>query len=195
MISLFDMTPTDEIVISPEALLIKEFEVIWERDKIEGHKQAKKELTFVWGMADPTERNIWRDFKDTLQRGKIIREDLFGKDSKWKPDADVIKAVDKYKSRIPRSALDAMLESVEGAITKLSDYLDTVDFSQTDAQGKLIHDPKKVRDIISTMGKTVADYNELKKQVEAGKVGTDEQIRGGGTRGYMETTETFKDLQ
>lgn len=173
--------------------MIKEFAEIWDRDKTKTKTKARKEILFVWGMCANTDKNIWIDFKDELQRAKIIKQDIYGTDSDWKPDELIIRAIDKYKSRIPKSALDKMLESVEGAIGKLSNYLDTVDFGDTDAQGKLIHDPKKVRDIISTMGKTVADYNELKRQIAAGKADADEAIRGGGAKGYFEESDEYDD--
>lgn len=194
MNSLFEMLPSGEILIAPEAVMVKELNEIWERDKTKAKNKAKKELTFVWGMASTSDKNIWADFKDELQREKIIKGDIYGDGSDWKPDEVVLKAIDKYKSRIPKSALDKMLESVEGAIGKLSAYLDSVDFTDTDNQGKLIHDPKKVRDIISTMGKTVTDYNELKRQIAAGKAEMDVAIRGGGSMGMYEDASSMADL-
>jgi len=193
MNSLFEYLPSGEINISPEVLMFKEFSDIWDRDKTKGKKKAKKEVTFVWGICANTDKNIWRDFKDELERAKMIKLDIFGKGSDWKPDPVVLSAIDKYKRRLPFSPLDKMLDSVEKAILKLSDYLDDVDFSHVDDNGKPIHDPKKVRDIISTMGKTMTDYNELKKQIAAGKADTEEQLRGGGSKGLFEERDEFDD--
>jgi hypothetical protein len=194
MNNLFEWLPSGEISISPELLMIKEFEKIWSRDNSKNKLKAKKELTFVWGMCATSDKNIWSDFKDELERAKIIKSDIFEPNAVWKPDELVLTAIDKYKERIPKSPLDKMLESVEGAIGKLSLYLDSVDFTATDENGRLIHDPKKVRDIISTMGKTVGDYNELKRQIAAGKQDSDEAIRGGGQKGMFEDADSFKDL-
>lgn len=191
MNSFFEWLPTNEIKIAPEALMINEIAVVWERDKTKDKRKARKEITFIWGMCCNTDKNIWIDFKDELERARVIKQDLYGTDSDWKPDAAILNAIDKYKLRIPRSALDIMLDSVETSILKLSKYLDSVDFNSIDNAGRLIHDPKKVRDIISSMGKTVTDYNNLKREIAAGKIDTDESIRGGGVKGYFEQANAF----
>lgn len=189
MDNVFDITSTGDINISPEILMILEFKQIWDRDRTRSKDKAKKELTFIYGMCSRSNKNIWGDFKDPVTRGKVIKEDIFGKDSKWLPDVDVLKAIDKYNARRPQGPLEIVLDSVEGSMMKLAEYLQSVDFTETNANGGLVHDPKKVKDIISTMGKTVVDYNNLKREIEAGREAQDEKLRGGGSKGYFETVD------
>jgi hypothetical protein len=193
MDTVFDINGKGEITIAPEILMVEEFAEIWNRDTSFDKLEAKRELTFVFGMSSDSEKNIWRDFREPVKRAKIIREDVYGKNSSWKPDIVVTSAIGKYKARLPHSVLDDMIESVEDAIHKLTLYLRSVDFDERDMNGKPVHDPKKVRDIMSNMGKTIADYNELKRQVKAGKV-DEAVIRGGGKKGMMETADDFKDF-
>lgn len=42
-----------EIVISEEALMLKPFRVLWNRDKTSGKSKALQELSFIYFMYDP----------------------------------------------------------------------------------------------------------------------------------------------
>lgn len=100
MIKLFSFEGY-EVVVEPEALLLKPFKAIYDRDKDKGKYLAKQELAYIYFMGDP--RSDYQYIIDLDFRSEEIIKGL-GMPAKWKPDAIVKKGLEFYKSFTPASA-------------------------------------------------------------------------------------------
>ena len=90
------------IVISEEALLLKPFKKIWDRDKTKNKEKAYMELGFIYFYCDP--RSDYQYLTDEEERLKAIKEGESIPD-KWSPDNIVREAMNFYNGFKPTSAL------------------------------------------------------------------------------------------
>ena len=90
------------IVISEEALLLKPFKKIWDRDKTKNKEKAYMELGFIYFYCDP--RSDYQYLTDEEERLKAIKEGE-GIPDKWSPDNIVKEAMNFYNGFKPTSAL------------------------------------------------------------------------------------------
>lgn len=82
-----------EITISEEALLLKPFKAIWDRDKSKNKYTALQELGYIYFMEDP--RSDYISIPDREERSKRIKEGEGMKD-KWEPDKLIEDAMSFY---------------------------------------------------------------------------------------------------
>lgn len=101
-----------EVKVAPEALALKPFKKLWNRDKSKDKEKATMELAFLYFFCDP--RSDYQYILDEDDRLKAVKEGIGLLDS-WKPDKDMEAAIKLYKSfEAPSSALlRAALEGVE----------------------------------------------------------------------------------
>lgn len=161
----------DVLTISPEALMIYEFKIIWNRDKTKTKERAKKELAYIYHTIDY--QSIYRNFHIDMREGKIIL-DIMG-DSKWKPDEKVQQAQIKYRELQTTLSMQ-ILQDVEAGLSKLRTYFQNANFDEDD-------DGRAAKTFIANvkeMGNLVKGVKSLKEEVE--KELTDAmQLRGGST--------------
>ena len=100
------------VKVAPEALSLKPFKKLWDRDKTKSKDNANMELAFLYFYCDP--RSDYQYILDDEDRLKAVKEGI-GLDSKWKPDKDMENAIKLYKTfEAPSSALlRAALEGVD----------------------------------------------------------------------------------
>ena len=91
-----------KVTISEEALALKPFRQLWNRDKTINKNKAISELSYVYFMEDPA--SDYQYLVDRDERSKAIIEGE-GLDSKWKPDKAVSEAMEFYASFKTTSAL------------------------------------------------------------------------------------------
>jgi len=72
-----------KISIEPEALLLKPFKQLWNRDKTVNKEKALLELGYIYFMCDP--RSDYQYITDNQLRSNAIKEGE-GLPSNWKPD-------------------------------------------------------------------------------------------------------------
>src|SRR3954469_4009803 len=89
---VFDIDEQDEIIIRPEVLQIPEFETIWNRDKTKGKLIARRELLYVWFMAEPTSPGA--NFDPELRESEARLNSKLSID--WEHDHDIESAIVKY---------------------------------------------------------------------------------------------------
>lgn len=155
------------VIINPEVLIIPEFNKLWTRDKSKNKESAFKELSFVYFVSDFN--SPYSNYPED-KREQLIKDD-FIKDRKWKPDAEINEAIQKYKS-LSETATSRLLESVRGVINRMSKYLDNTDIGD-----------ETIRNILDTITKTtsvVASYAKLEEAVKK------EQGMGSKARGNKE---------
>ena len=145
------------IVISEEALLLKPFKKIWDRDKTKNKEKAYMELGFIYFYCDP--RSDYQYLTDEEERLKAIK-DGEGIPDKWNPDNIVKEAMNFYNGFKPTSAL--LLEDtrnmVNGYRAKLREI--TKDMSNLE-----IKDIKDIGAIIKQIPALVKDLDEAERAV------------------------------
>lgn len=141
------------VTVSEEALTLKPFKEIWDRDKSKSKETALSELALIYFFSDP--RSDYQIYYDKDERLSHIIEDL-GLNSKWKPDKKVKTAIEFYESFKSVSAL--LLEDTRMLVDKLRKYLREIDFNEKDDKGKPIYPAnmltstvKQIPDLIRTL--------------------------------------------
>ena len=163
--------------ISEEALLLKPFKEIWQRDKSKSKDRALQELGYVYFISDP--RSDYQYLVDEEERSKAIKEGE-GIDSKWKPDKVVLDAITFYKSFKPTSAL--LLEDTRAMINgyrlKLREI--TADMSNLD-----IKEIKDLGAVIKQIPSLIKDLDEAEKALNS-ELKTSGRMRGSGEKTLFE---------
>ena len=156
-----------EVRVAPEALNLKPFKKLWNRDKTKQKESATMELAFLYFFCDP--RSDYQYILDEEDRMKAVKEGI-GLSDNWKPDKDMEAAIKLYRSfEAPSSALlRAALEGVEKVQKLLKDLEpdDTKSLKEYLTAMKLI---PEVAAMIKEAEKTIneeMEYGEAKGSIE-----------------------------
>jgi uncharacterized protein YoxC len=166
-----------KVIISEEALLLKPFKDIWNRDKSKNKSTALQELGFIYFMEDP--RSDYQYIVDINERQKAIMEGE-GLSDKWKPDKLIKEAMKFYETFKSTGAL--LLEDTRFAVDKLRKLLRDIDLSKTDDHEKPIY-------TLNTITSTIKQIPDLIKELDnAERAITTEMKSGSRMRGSGEKT-------
>lgn len=169
-----------QVTIEPEALLLKPFKVIWNRDRSKTKQTAMNELGFVYFFTDP--RSDYQYITDEDERINAIREGE-GLPDKWKPDSKVLDAIEFYKQFKPTSAL--LLDATRVIVSKLIDHMKTIDLEDVDKNGKPIYALNTVTATIDKVPSLVIKLDEAEKAV-ASDLRAEGRMRGQGEKTVFE---------
>jgi hypothetical protein len=191
------VTENDKVIINPKALLIPEFEEIYNRDRSVSKKRAARELAYVYYMADyHSEYNAYG-----LSKESQLGFDLFD-NKRYKPDPAVQKAIEKY-TILQETPSMRYLISMRNRINKTIDYLDNVKVidkvKEKDKDGeaeRYVNPFIKIEKIISTMTKIDEILDKVEKwEKKVFEEEEDMKIRGGGILNVFEDPENAKWLK
>jgi len=169
-----------KVIIEPEALLLKPFRVIWERDKKETKEKAINELGFVYFFADP--RSDYQYIVDEDERIKAIKEGE-GLPDKWVPDKQVLAAIDFYKQFKTSSVL--LLETTRMLVDKLMKQMKGLDLDERDDKNKPIFALNTITATIEKVPGLVVKLDEAEKTIAA-ELKSDSKMRGQGEKTIFE---------
>lgn len=169
-----------KITISEEALLLKPFKEIWQRDKSKNKDKALQELGYIYFMSDP--RSDYQYLVDEEERSKSIKEGE-GIPDNWNPDKVVLDAITFYKSFKPTSAL--LLEDTRFAVDKLRKLLREIDLTQTDDKGKPIYTLNTITATIKQIPSLVKDLDEAEKTLSK-EIMESSKVRGSQEKSMYE---------
>lgn len=154
-----------EIKVEPEALLLKPFKKIWNRDRSKDKSRAMQELGFIYFVCDP--RSDYQYLVDLDTRMESVKQGE-GLPNDWTPDQTVKEAMEFYSSFKPTSAL--LLEDTRVAVDKLREHLKNMDFNEVDDKGK----PKYT---LNTITSTIKQIPELIKGLDEAEKAVTSDIR------------------
>jgi hypothetical protein len=169
-----------KITISEEALLLKPFKQIWQRDKSKTKDIAMMELGFIYFFCDP--RSDYQYIVDEEARLKSIKEGE-GMNDKWKPDSLVKEAMEFYNKFKPSSSL--LLEDTRYAVDKLRKLLREIDLNETDGNGKPIYTLNTITATIKQIPSLVKDLDEAERAL-AKEITQSEKVRGAQEKSMYE---------
>lgn len=166
--------------ITPEALMIPEFNKIYKRDKSKDKNKALKELAYIYYSMD-YKSNYLSYSKDL--REERLNED-FMEDKKYKPDQMILEAMKKYE-QLQQTPTMNYLKAARNAMEETEKYFNGIDYSERDVRGNAIY---KVTEVTKALKDSYGVKDTLDKLMEAVKKeqSNSNQARGGGSGGLYE---------
>ena len=163
-------------IISPEALTIKEFANLWQRDKTAKKERAMQEIAFIyWKYYFASPYRVY----DRAEKDKKITKDVISIPN-WKPDKLVKAAGEKYEELQATPSI-GLLEDAESAVMKLRGYFRTVNL-KSDSTGTI---SKNLISNLSNLDGIVKGLKNLRDQVEMEQFDK-KKIKGAGVIGARE---------
>ena len=146
----------NKLIISPEALGLSFFKEIWFKDKSTDKSKATNDIKYVYYYSDFSSPYF---IYPELDRVNYIKEYVVGND--YKVSKEVLKAIECYRELTITPAM-RLLEAANVAISKTKDYLNGVDYTKMDDNGRFIYDIDKVSKLIINMPKMQEALNQAK---------------------------------
>lgn len=164
--NLFELK-NDIVTFSPQALVLKPFKALWDRDKKKGKPVAMAEMSYIYYFCDY--RSDFRDIVDEETRHEQLVE-LVDLPEGWKIDEKVRDAIELY-DKLQESIAIQSLNAAKVAIDKVNKFLLNVDLKEKDKGGKPIYKPKDIDDSVGKIHTRLSQLakveEEVKKQIEA----------------------------
>lgn len=173
--------------------MIPEFKALLDRDKggkgdSEGRKKLKsrREFIYIYMVCDfgspLREFELNERIKESLLYAELTMKDI---------DNDVIVATKKYeKMQLDASRSLRTYKSMMQGLESLDRHFESINFTDTDEDGKLLHSPDKFAANITRMNKVYDELDKFKKRVEDDLKNMDTGIRGQATLGDNEAKKT-----
>lgn len=163
------------VVISEEALLLKPFKLIWNRDRNPSKAKALMELGFVYFFADPRS-----DYQIYIDEDKRIEEIKKGEGFKkeWKPDKLVSEAIELYKSFKPASAL--LLEDTRVVVDKMRATLRNIEFESLE-----VKELKELSQLVRQVASLIKELDEAERALNS-EIISNSRIRGNAEKTLMD---------
>ena len=156
-----------EVKVAPEALTLKPFKKLWDRDKSKSKDTALQELSFVYFYCDP--RSDYQYIIDDEDRMEAVK-DGEGLPKSWKPDKDVETAIKLYRSFDTSAAL--LLKTANEAVEKVRTLLTELEPDDTKSLKDYLTALKMIPEV-ATMLKDAekaindeSEYGEAKGSIE-----------------------------
>lgn len=178
--NLLTLDSSNKLVITPEALAIKEFSDIWKLDYNAKKEKAIRELSYIYFSCDYN--SVYKSYAPA-KREKQIKLDL---DLRI-VSSNVIAGVKKYNSLQSTPSL-RILNSGLRTTEEVIKYLSKVNLTKRDDKGKPLYDVEDVMKYLAKIAVVVETLEKLKEKVKLEEQ-DDTRIRGGGTTGAFEDPE------
>lgn len=160
-----------EVKVAPEALTLKPFKRLWERDKSKNKEKVTTELSFIYFYCDP--RSDYQYIIDDDDRLEAVK-DGEGLPKDWKPDDDLNKAIDFYRSFDSAHAI--LLKAAFIGVDKIQKSL-----RETDLDGM---EMKEIKDYMSILKMVPEVASQLKDAEKA----LNDETEYGEAKGAIEKT-------
>lgn len=158
---LFDLV-NNKLTFSPQALALKPFKDLWDRDTTEDKGVAVQQLSFVWYYSDF--KSDFSDLMDDEQRRSEI-EKVTG----CKADEKVMEACRFYMKMRETLITDSLLAAKE-ALYKVKEFFRTVDFEKTHPKtGQPIYKVKEVMIAVQDLAGMIQGLELLEQRVKKEK--------------------------
>lgn len=167
--------------ISEEALSIKAFRDIWNRDKTNNKERAIQELGFIYFFCDPRSDYMFLIDEDSRME-KILEQEGLPKD--WKPDEKIEKAMEVYKY-LTTSPSSLLLQDTRELVDKLRSQLKEIDLTLVDDKGKPVYSISTITSTIKQIPGLIKDLNTAEKAITS-DIEETAKMRGSGVKKLLE---------
>ena len=151
------------VTFSPQALLLKPFKTLWERDKSKGKAYAKDELAYIWYMEDV--RSDFYDIVDEDERRIEVLKFLTELPSNYTPDEKADEAA-KFYAKMSEGMSVKILKDTMIMVNNLRKAMVDMDFEERDKSGKLIYDYGKALDLAGKVPILLKNLKEIYREIE-----------------------------
>lgn len=168
---------TLEVEITGEALQLKPFIKLVNRDKTKLKKKAKAELVYVYYYADY--KSEFQSIIDIKEREEEIISVLDDLPKSWKPDKAVVDAIEFYRKRsetIASKALEKQRENIDKLIDKIGIFMQ-------DDDANIV---SKAAMMSKGVNQFIRDIDELEKIVKGQQELHQGEIRGSQEKSLLE---------
>jgi len=143
----------------------KNIPLFWEYFKKTERKSAVNFFKYVYFLISPFQDNPYKGL-DVVSREEKLKEILFG--GKFNPSEEERRAISLY-DEIIEQWIPALVSfrAARHALSRLDAFLEGVDFTERDQQGKMVYDPSEVTRIIKEYPTLIGSMTELEKAVTA----------------------------
>lgn len=156
--------------LSDEALLIQEFKDLYalSYNRRTGDNQGRQrtraieECRYIYHYCDY--RSEFSEYADTERKEEALLAAGLAND--YKISKEMQSCIDIFL-RLQETRMLKTLETAEGALDKIRDYYNTIDFKEKDDKNALVHKPKEIMASIADLGSVNKKLNDLQKQVKA----------------------------
>ena len=163
--------------ITEEALLIPVFKKIHKKYK----EKAYDYFTYVFFMYD-----FRSDFSDIVymddRRAMVMQNVLPGREIE---DSKELTAMINLYVEMQNTPSMRLVYSARNAMNKIEKFLNDVDLTLMDSNGKPIYSVKMIADVVGGLSKMTSALNELEATVKR-EMDEGSRIRGGGAKGFFE---------
>tara|TARA_R110002020_G_scaffold29265_9_gene92505 strand:- start:3426 stop:3974 length:549 start_codon:yes stop_codon:yes gene_type:complete len=170
----------DEIKITPEVLMVKEFKELWKKDKTKGKEKVKQQLSYVYYFCDW--ESPYAKYTEDDRQEKIVND--LGMKQEWIKGEDVKIAISRYEQLTMTTSM-LLLQDAKVAVNKLRGYFREVDLAALDKNDKPIYRANDLTSNLKAIGGVIKGLKELEDEVKKEKMDTS-SIKGGGQKGYFE---------
>lgn len=171
MIDLFSIE-NNKVVFRPEVLAIKEFLILWRRDRTKDKKKVFKEMSFIFYSEDL--RSPFNMYPEDERSDRII-ESVF-KDE-WTPDRSVKAAQERYRGLTNTRSM-MLLKDTWVTMDKLGEYLRSMDLNSP-------KDAASIKGVVKDMPSLVQSLKKLEDEVRK-ELDSKGVLRGGRDKGLFE---------
>ncbi len=169
------------LIITEEALFVKSFRKLWERDQTPDKENVLLEFGFMYFQYDP--RSDYMFIEDEQERFEEIKV-REGLPEGWQPDEMVKAAIEDYKF-LTQTTSSLLIEDTRLTIGKIRKFLREVDLSAEDDKGKPKYTIQSITSATSQLPKLARDLAEAQKEIDK-EIAENSQMRGKKTKKVME---------
>lgn len=147
--------------ISEEAYALRPFKKLVDRDRTKDKTKAMKELAYLYFMYDPRS-----DFSfEIIEADRDLRvKDSIGLEADWKPDKQVLEAIELYKYLTTTSS-SLLLQDTRVIIDNIRNTFRSIDLTEKDANGKLVFNIGQVMTAVKQVPSLVKELADAEKAV------------------------------
>lgn len=169
--------------ITPEGLLIKQYQDIWLSDKSKDKREAIAKLAYVYFSTDY--KSVYLAYTKEV-RDQKLGEDLIG-DINYKPDQLVLAAMAKYEE-LQQTPTMNFLKAARYAQQATENYFKSVDYTARDTKNNVVYKGTEVTKMLKDCAGIKDALDKLEEAVKK-EQSNGSTARGGGVGGYFETAD------
>lgn len=162
-----------QIIVEPEILIIPEFNKLYKRDRSKNKTSCMAEFAYIFHTCDWS--SPYRNYTDTAERKQKVAAS-FIKDDKWKEDAEIKAAIDKYEE-LSKTPLMGLLEDSYHLVDVLRKYFRSANAATVDSS--------RAMDNLQKLSKVVESMKALEQAVAKEK-SESSKVRGNKNIAYDE---------
>lgn len=152
---------------TPEALLIPEFAILWDRDKSKNKSRAISEFTYIEFLCSVKKSNPFHGYSDEERPAKIKAFIFKNKETIDTSCSDVIAATIVYRQLMIDSSTSMQYYlSVKTGIHKMIKFYQELDLTEKNDKGVLVYKVSDVTAAITKANEMLQNLSSLRERVE-----------------------------